>query len=878
MLDKSCRRLACRKICGKKYEQEAIFQFHRSFVFGFDQIPECKDCAIFLYKIIILISELQIFERINLKAALLRYTNLLEMWNLLVRFILRDRLAILIAIGLLTIFMGWKGSNVKMSYDFARMLPANDTVNVVYEKFKETFGQDGSVMFVGVQDEHLFDLERFVTWHDLTEKVRAVNGVEEVVSIGRMYTLVRNDERKKFDFKPLIEKMPDTQEQLDSLKNHIYNLPFYDGLLFNKDSNVSMMMITLDKKVLNSKNRIGVVSEIKNTLDTYTEKFNVPLHYSGLPYIRTITSQKIQHELILFTFLAIGIAFGILYAFFRSAGNMGFIILIVIITVIFMFGLMGIFGYRITILTGILPALMIVIGVENSIFLLNKYYGEFLAHGNKVKALSRVIRSIGSANFLTNATTAAGFASFVITRNEMLVQFGIIAAINIFVAYLLSLFLIPIIFSYLPPPKPKHYQHFEKGNINHVLKKIAFVVVNRRNAVYFVTISLAIAGVIGISLLKTTGNVVDDISHKEQLYKDLMFFEKHFKGVMPFEISIDTHKKKGILRASTIQKIEQLQDSLARYPQMSKPLSIVEIVKFAKQGFFNGDPAFYSLPNNQERNFILSYIPDFKSDKRTILNSFVDTTLQQTRISVQLANVNTRQIDSIEKSLIPVIDSIFNPSDFTVTRTGTSLVFLKGTNYLVNNLISSLMLAMAIIALLMALRFSSFKMIVISMIPNLFPQLLTAAMMGYVGIPIKPSTILIFSVALGISVDNTIHFLSRYRQQLKIHHWKIHESVIGALLETGFSMIYTAIVLFCGFAIFTLSSFGGTVALGFLVSFTLLVAVLANLFLLPSLLLTFDKWGTRKSFTEPILEMPDEDDETPIEGIEKDQPTSSLIN
>ena len=542
------------------------------------------------------------------------------------------------------------------------------------------------------------------------------------------------------------------------------------------------------------------------------------------------------------------------------------------VSVVFMFGIMGLLGYQITVLTGILPPLMIVIGVENSIFLLNKYYSEFFLHGNKVKSLSRVIRSIGAANFLTNATTAAGFAAFTITGNEMLVEFGIVASFTILFAFILSLLMIPIIFSYLPEPSPRHYQHFEKGNVNKILKGIVYVVVNHRNIVYIVTAVLILGGFGGVTLLKTTGNVVDDISHKDQMYKDLIFFETHFNGVMPYEISIDTHKKKGILRASTIQKMEQLQDSLLAYPQMSKPLSVVELVKFSKQAFFNGDSAYYSLPNTQERNFILSYIPSLNSGKKTLMNSFVDSSLQVARISVQLANVSTRQIDSIEQSLYPKINAIFPPEDYTVTNTGTSVVFLKGTNYLVQNLISSLLLALAIIALLMALTFSSFKMILISMIPNLIPQLLTAAMMGYAGISIKPSTILIFSIALGISVDNTIHFLSRYRQQLLLNNWKIHESVLAALLETGFSMIYSAVVLFFGFAIFILSSFGGTEALGYLVSFTLLIAMLSNLFVLPSLLLTLDRWSTTKSFKEPLLEILDEESDIDLDELQLEKP------
>lgn len=790
------------------------------------------------------------------------------MWTLIIRLILRNRLTNLIVIGLLTLLMGWQGSKVQMSYEFARMLPSTDTASVIYDQFKETFGQDGAVMFVGIQDERLFELEHFQTWHAITEKVRSIEGVDEVVSVSRMYHLVRNDSLRKFDFKPVMGRVPQTQNELDSLKQVIYNLPFYNGLLYNSETNVSMMMITLDNKVLNTKNRVALVYEIKETLETFTYKYDIPLRYSGLPYIRTITSQKIQHELGLFVFLSLLIAALILFAFFRSARNVFFIIIIVLITVVFMFGMLQLFGYKITILTGILPPLLIVIGVENSIFLLNKYYNEYFNHQNKIKALSRVIRRIGSANLLTNATTAAGFAAFIVTGNEMLVEFGIIASLNIMVAYIVSLILIPVIFSYLPAPVPQHYQHFEKGNVNAIINKIIYVVLNHRNKVYITTVILIITAVFGVVKLKTTGNVVDDISHKDQMYKDLMFFEEHFNGVMPFEISINTHKNRGVLRASTIDKIEQLQDSLALYSQFSKPLSVVELIKFAKQAFFRGDPAYYSIPNSQERNFILGYMPDFKGGKKTIMNSFVDTNMQTTRVSVQLANVSTRQIDSIIQSLQPRIDSIFPTEEFTVSTTGTSIVFLKGTNYLVRNLISSLLLALLVIAMLMALTFSSFKMIVISLIPNLIPQLLTAAMMGYAGITIKPSTILIFSIALGISVDNTIHFLSRYRQQLHLSNRKIHESVLAALRETGFSMIYSAVVLFFGFAIFILSSFGGTEALGYLVSFTLLVAMLSNLFLLPSLLLTLDKWSTTKAFEEPLLEILDEEDDINLDFLE----------
>ncbi len=789
------------------------------------------------------------------------------MWQFIVRVVLRNRISILVIIGLLTAIMAYLGSGVKMSYEMARMLPKSDSINIEYEKFKEEFGQDGSVIFVAVQDPELYSLEHYSDWYELSNSVNEIFGVEEVISTARMYRLIRNDDKKKFDFSPIISELPKTQHEVDSIKSIIYSLPLYVGRLFNPETNVTLMMITLDKEILNSKKRIPLIKGIKEEIDAFGEKYNIDVKYSGLPYIRTVTSKKIQDELLLFVLLSLLITSFLLFVLFRSLRAVAFSMLVVIIAVIWVLGTIVLFGYKITILTGILPPLLIVIGVENSIFLLNKYLSEYREHGNKVKALSRMISRIGNANLLTNATTAVGFAAFIITSNELLVEFGIIASLNILITYLLSLLLMPILFSFFPTPKSKHLKHLDKSIISKVLAKIATIVLTKRKLIYTITIIAFIGGIIGITKLKTTGNIVDDISKKEKLYKDMIFLEQNFNGVMPLEITVDTRKKKGILRMSTIKKLEQLQDTLALYPEFSLPVSIVEVIKSAKQAFYRGRPEMYSLPNNQEKNFILSYVPNLESKDKSVMNSFVDEDLSKTRISIQMANIGTNDIERILADLTPKINAIFPPDKFDVQLTGTSVVFLKGTNYLVKNLFSSLLLAIIVITLLMALIFSSFRMIMISLIPNIIPQVLTAGMMGYFDIPIKPSTILIFSIALGISVDNTIHFLSRYRLQLKHNNWKIKKSVLAALNETGYSMIYSAIVLFFGFSIFTLSSFGGTEALGYLVSFTLFVALFSNIFVLPSLLLSLDKKLLTKSFKEPSMEVFDEEEHLDIDKV-----------
>ena len=766
--------------------------------------------------------------------------------------------------------MGYKATQVSIQYESASILPDKDSTNIHYQQFIQQFGQDGSIMFVGLVDKDFFLLPHFNAVYDLTDSLKKIKGVSEVLSVTRLYTLVKNDSLKKFEFIPISPVKPQSQEKLDSIRRLIYDLPFYSELIYNKSTSAYLMALTLDKKTIDSKERDRLISDIKTTIDRFAEKSKVEVHFSGLPYIRTLIAAKLQNELKLFIILALLVSALFLLIFFRSAKAVIFPAVIMIISVLWALGLMALFGYKITMLTSIIPPLVIVIAVENCIFILNKYHYEYSLHRNQAKALSRVIQRIGAANLLTNAATAAGFAAFTITNNALLVEFGLIASLSIMVIYALSLTLVPIFFSFLPPPKARYTKHIEASLAKSLIDKAVYWVTHYRRPIYIAMAVCILIGVAGTLRLKTSGTIVDDISKRDPIYIDMMFFEKNFKGIMPLEIVVDTKKKKGVLNLATLKKIDRLQDSLRMYKELSKPLSIVEVIKTAKQAFYAGDPQFYELPNSNELAFMADYIPSFKSKKRSLLDNFIDSAYQVTRISVQMANVGTVQIDSIQQTLKPTIDSIFNPAKYNVTITGTSVVFLKGTNFLIRNLWESIALAVVIIALLLAFLFTSWRMILISLIPNLIPQLMTAALMGFTGIPIKPSTILIFSIALGISVDNSIQFLSRYRLQLKHTNHDIPSSVISALRETGYSMIYSSTVLFFGFGIFMLSTFGGTQALGFLISFTLLVAGLLNMFVLPAMLLTLDNWSTTKAFEEPLVDIYDEGSDNELPEDEAD--------
>ena len=788
------------------------------------------------------------------------------MWTVIVRIILRNRILLLVALGIITAFMAYKASFVQFTYEFSRLLPESDTTYVQYQDFKALFGEDGNIMAIGIEDSNFYEINKFNDWYDLGNSIKQIDGIKNIVSVAHISNLYKNKEQKKFEIKPVFISKPKTQAELDSLSEIIQSLPFYKNILYNDSSHTFLMAITLSKEKLNTRERVDLVKNIKDKANLFANKYQLKIHLSGLPYIRTVTTEKIKAEMVMFIILAMLLTIIILYLFFRSIRVIFFSSLVVAIAVVWTFGSMALFDYKITMLTGLIPCLLIVIGIANCIFLINKYHFEYRNHRNKTKALQRVIQKIGNATFLTNLTTAMGFATFIITSSAVLVEFGIIASINIMGVFILSLLLIPIFISFLPPPSKRHTRHLENILIRRIIDKLIYITTNRRKIVYIVSIIIVLLGFVGITLMKSTGYIVDDIPHKDPIYVDLKFFEKHFIGVMPLEITIDTKKKKGALKLPTLKKIDRLQDSLKMFTELSRPVSLTEAVKFSRQAYYNGNEKCYNLPNDMDKNFIMAYSLEEKN-KYDLLRLFIDSTGQVTRVSVQMADVGTKRMKELYNKIRKDIDSIFSSDKYNVTLTGFSVIFFKGTKYLIKNLFISLSLAVILIAFFMAVMFASRRMLLVSLIPNLIPLLLTAALMGFFSIPIKPSTILVFSIAFGISVDNTIHFLAKYRQGLKSTNWNISSSVNSALKEAGVSMIYTSIVLFIGFGIFIASDFGGTVALGTLVSITLLIAMLANLLLLPSLLLSLEKTITTKSFKEPLLQIFDEEEDIELNDL-----------
>ncbi len=795
-------------------------------------------------------------------------------WDFIASKILRNRIGLLVTVALFTLFMASQWKHIKFTTTEANLLPASEKANLEYNSFLEKFGEEGNLIVIGIQDRLIFTPKIYDSWEKLMLQLKKNPEVDGIISLNDLKKLQKNDSLSSFELTALIDPTQTKNAAYlnEKKKELLTQMPFYDGLLFNH-SGIIRSAIYLDKKIVNTPERKDLVlHKIIPAIEAFEKETKVDLHVSGMPYIRSLNSEYIISEISLFIGAALGITSLIFFFFFRSFRTTLISMCIVIVGVMWSFGFLGLLRYEITVLTALVPTLMIVIGIPNCIFLTNKYHQECRIHGNQAKALVRVITKVGTPTLITNLTTSFGFATFIVTNNELLKEFGVVTSINIIALFFLCLFVIPVAYSYMSTPKERHLDHLERSYAVSFLNWVQKTIINKRRLVYVVVVLLLTLGTVGIFKMRISGSLIEDMPKKAAFYDDIVFFEKEFDGVMPIEILIDTKKKKGVMKLATLKRMDELQQTIDSIPELSKPISIVNLVKYSKQAYYNNNPEYYELPSSQEQAFILSFAKNSaKTNPENMMKSYVDTTGQYSRITTFIKDEGINNLDVIESKLQTKIDELFPKEKYTVSITGKAVVFQKGTKYLLDNLLQSLLLSVFITALLIAFMFRSIKMILVALLPNLLPLLMTAGIMGYFNIPLKPSTILVFGIAFGLSVDDTIRFLAEYRQALTRNKWKIKKSVFATINESGLSMFYTSVVLFSGFSVFMLSSFGGTIALGGLVSITLLFGMLSNLVLLPSLVLTLNKkLANQQEFGEPTINILSDEEVGEVDKIELD--------
>ncbi len=777
---------------------------------------------------------------------ILSFVKISPMWQALGKAVLKFRIPLIIALVLLTVFMGYHASKVQMSYDFSRAIPTDHPKYKAYLEFKKTFGEDGSLLTIGFTSANFFEVKQFNALTGFQERLKKINGVEDIISVNGAVTLKKNDSTSKLDAIRIFPSNIKSQQALDSLKDIFYSLPFYRGLLYNPDTKAYLLGLRINSAILGSKARETTIGEIEKEAAAFAETSQLDLHLSGLPLIRTNVALRIAEEMQWFLLGSLLLSALILFIFFRSLSTTLLSLAVVLIGVVYSLATIHMLGFRITLLNALIPPLVVVIGIPNCIYFLNKYHTAFMKSGDKKKAIVEMIGKMGVVTLFCNISAALGFAVFALTKSIILKEFGIVAGINIMALFFISLILIPISLFYMAEPRKKHTRYLENKWLQTLLTTIEQWVLSNTRTVYLATGIALIFSIIGISKLKTQSFIVDDLPKKDKIYTDLRFFESNFRGIMPLEILVDTKKKNGIAGSralSVYDKVSSFSAYIASYPEMARPLSLAEGLKFARQGFYDGDSNNYSMPNAFDGAFMADYLKPNKGDAAAkgslekLMASFIDSNKQVTRISVNMADVGSMRMPVLIDSLEAHVPDYFDTSKVSVQLTGSSITFLEGSRFIIKGLKESIFWAFLFISLCMLYLFRSFRILLCSLIPNLIPLVMTAGLMGWMGISIKPSTVLVFSVALGIAIDITIRFLVNYKQELPHFNGRVHETVVQTIRETGISIVYTSLVLIAGFIIFVFSGFGSTQALGWLTSFTLLVATLTNLVLLPVLLL-----------------------------------------
>jgi predicted RND superfamily exporter protein len=797
------------------------------------------------------------------------------MWESIARLVLKYRLFWLLLLLSVTAFMAFHASKVQLSYDFTRTIPTDNPKYREYQEFRQRFGDDGNLLVVAVQTGKLFQSDVFADYVAMTGELKKVPGVDDVLGFSSAVNLIRDTASQKFKALPIFTP-PFTQVRIDSAKAVLLGLPFYRGLLYNAETNAWLTGIRVNKEVMNSRRRIETVGAITREIDSFGLRHDIRMHYSGLPLIRTRMAVKVARETTWFLLGSVLILSFILFLFFRSFSTVLLSLVVVVIGVVFSLGTMDLFGYKITLLNALTPTLVVVIGIPNCIYFMNKFHTAYRDTGDKREALILMIGRMGIVTFFCNLTAAIGFGVFALTRSAILQEFGVVAGINIMLLFFISIILIPAVLSYLPPPEPRQMRYLENRWLAAILRRLEVWTVHHRRPVYIVTALVLAVSVAGMFRLQSEGFILDDLPKNDPLYTDLKFFEKNFKGVMPLEVVIDTKRRKG-LRAGTVRlldSMDQFSNYIASRPEMARPLSLEEGIKFIRQAYYGGDSAAYEVPNSTDFAFLSQYLSgggdsahkgggDSNSrggDRNALtqlLHSFVDSSQQRLRVSINMADIGSKRLPFVLGELEQKAGLLFDTAKYKLEFTGTSVTYLEGSAFVIKGLRDSIQWSFLLIAACMLILFRSVRILLCSLIPNIIPLIVTAGIMGWAGVRLKPSTVIVFSIALGIAIDITIRFLVNFKQERRMTGEPgqvgvtgaggAQQAVVDTIGTTGISIIYTSLVLIAGFVIFCLSDFGGILALGWLTSITLVIATLTNLIFLPVLLLTLTRSRRERS-------------------------------
>ena len=710
-----------------------------------------------------------------------------------------------------------------MDFSIEQLFSQNDPVISRYLNFREEFdGVDNRIFLLYESDDPF-------SYNNLLKNKKMVHAFENIEGINKVTSLTNIDlftDGGEYLLSPVYEYIPQSIDSLENAKERILNSKLLTNYLISSDGKIASIVLEVSDIYNEHDSRESIVRQI----DELQLGTDWTWHQTGLPIIRTRYVQYMIADNITFLFPVLIMLIFLLTILFRSLVGLVLPLIVVLLTIIWTLGFMTASGITINIISYIIPTLLMVVGISDSVHFLVKYYNTLYLVGNKKEALTQTLQKIGTAIFLTSITTAIGFGALSMVNIEIVKEFGIFTALGVFFAFIITVLFIPSTLMLLSKTPKTKLDAYSRGYRVKVVNRLILIVRNHPKIIILTGIMITIIGLFGALQINPHSKLLDDLRPGNALLEDMRLAENKMGSVLPVEIiiSIDENNNfQDIQDIAVISFADDLATYISKIPEIGKVVSVSDYLKAINQAMNEGTKSFYSLPSSREviSQYMLLYDSEF--------NSLINSDLTKLRVAAQIKDIDSRRSAEIEKEINTYIDTVI-PNGMTAEVTGTAFLALRTNNYLVKNLLASFLVALIIITFLMVILFRSIKMAFISILPNIIPMMVMAAVLGFLQIPLRPATAMTFAVAFGIAVDDTLHYLIRYRMELSNQHYR--QANDSTMLGTGIAMMSTTAILSAGFLVLTLSTFTPTVEFGMLSVITIITALIGDLTFLPALL------------------------------------------
>ena len=745
------------------------------------------------------------------------------MSNKLIKVILNHPKVILSILAAITLVLGTFLPKVKMDFSIEQLFSQNDPVINRFLNFREEFDGVDNRIFLLYESDDPFSYKNLELNKKMVYAFENIEGVSKVTSLTNIELFTEGGE---YLLSPVYENIPKSIDSLNIAKERILSSDLLKNYLISEDGKVAAILIEVSDSFNEHESRESIVKQI----DELQLGTDWTWHQTGLPIIRTRYVQYMIADNITFLIPVLSMLILLLSLLFRSLVGLALPLIVVLLTIIWTLGFMTATGITINIISYIIPTLLMVVGISDSVHFLVKYYKTLHLLGDKREALTQSLQKIGTAIFLTSITTAIGFGALSMVNIEIVKEFGIFTAMGVFFAFIITVLFIPSTLMLLGKTPKTKLEAYSRGYRVKIVKKLITIVRGHPKKIIFTGITITIIGFFGALQINPHSKLLDDLRPGNTLLEDMRLAEDRMGSVLPVEIIITVDENENfedIQDVAVISFTDELASYISKIPEIGKVVSVSDYLKAINQAMNDGDKSFYQVPLSREiiSQYMLLYDSEF--------NSLINSDLTKLRIASQIKDIDSRRSAEIEKELNTYIASVI-PEGITAEVTGTAFLALRTNNYLVKNLLGSFLVALIIITFLMIVLFRSVKMAFISILPNIIPMMVMAAVLGFLQIPLRPATAMTFAVAFGIAVDDTLHYLIRYRMELSKQHYR--QANDSTMLGTGIAMMSTTAILSAGFLVLILSQFTPTVEFGMLSVITIVTALIGDLTFLPALL------------------------------------------